>query len=56
MLRYSELKDDPNKSALLIFLYELQNRGMIWSKLERSEDGTRTERVWYGYQSPKESP
>ena len=49
-MRYAEL-DGPDKDLLLIFLYELQRRKMIWSKLELSEDGKRTERVWYGYQS-----
>ena len=53
MIRLAEL-EGPDKHLLIMFLYELQRRGMIWSKLELSEDGKRTERVWYGYQNPKE--
>jgi len=50
MIRLAEL-DGPDKDLLLLFLYELQKRGMIWSKLETRLDGERTERVWYGNQS-----
>ena len=49
MIRLAEL-DGPDKNLLLLFLLELQKRGMLWSKLETSLDGERTERVWYGYQ------
>ena len=56
MLRYAELKDDPNKGVLLMFLHELQNRGMIRSELGLSEDGKRTERIWYGYHSSGDTP
>jgi len=52
MIRLAEL-EGPDKDLLLIFLYELQRRGMIWSRLELSEDEKRTERVWYGYQMDK---
>ena len=51
MIRLAEL-EGPDKHLLIIFLYELQRRDMIWSKLELSEDGKSTERVWYGYQTP----
>lgn len=50
MIRLTEL-EGPDKHLLLMFLYELEKRGMLHSKLELSEDGKRTERVWYGYQS-----
>lgn len=50
MIRLAEL-EGPDKHLLIIFLYELQRRGMIWSKLELSEDGKSTERVWYGNQN-----
>jgi len=50
MMMLAEL-DGPDKDVLLMFLWELERRKMIWSKLELSEDGKRTERVWYGNQS-----
>jgi hypothetical protein len=52
-LRYAELEGQ-DKSLLLIFLNELERRKMLWSKLELSEDGKMTERVWYGYDTSKE--
>jgi len=47
MMRYAEL-EGPDKDLLLMFLWELERRKMICSKLELSLDGKSTERVWYG--------
>ena len=50
MLRLSELKGS-NENLLLVFLRELERRGMIHSNLEPTEDGKSTERVWHGYET-----
>ena len=54
MIRVSELKGDPCEDTLLTFLYELERRGMIWSKMVNTVEEDAMERAWYGYQSSGE--
>jgi len=52
MIRLSELEQlGKDRDRVLVFLRELERRGMIWSRLEQKINGEGMERIWYGYQS-----
>ena len=46
----SELAGE-HKYTLIHFLANLEQRRMLWSKMEVTLDGSKMERVWYGYDS-----